>query len=157
LAAKPDDRVNLHATCIVLHGRAALIRGASGSGKSDLALRCIGLVPAAPWPGPALLVSDDQVIVTREGSRLMARPPPRLAGLIEVRGIGIVPVPYAGWGEVALLVDLDRGAVERLPDPMPLEEVLGIALPVLRLSPFEASAPLKLLSVLSRAGVASAP
>ncbi len=157
MAATPDDRVNLHATCIVLHGRAALIRGGSGTGKSDLALRCIGLVPAPPWPGPAMLLADDRVDVTREAGRLVARPPASLTGLIEVRGVGILPVPYVGRGDVALIADLDAPAGPRLPDPWPSEHLLGISVPILALRAFEASAPLKLLCALAKCSVASAP
>ncbi len=77
--------------------------------------------------------------------------PQSLAGRLEVRGLGIIPV--SAWVEAAeavLLVDLvEAGAVERYPDPWPLERLLGFELPVLRLWAFAASAPLKLLAALA--------
>lgn len=101
-----------------------LLAGPPGSGKSDLALRLLsrGFV----------LVADDRVDV--EGG--MARPPPGLAGLLEVRGLGIVRLPYAAESRLALIAELDQAV--RLPTPA-RDPVLG--LPVIRVTPFAASAP----------------
>ena len=77
----------LHATAVALDGQAVLLLGPSGSGKSDLALRLV----AAGWR----LVADDRVVVTPNGDHLFASAPPRLTGLMEVRGVGIVPEPTA--------------------------------------------------------------
>jgi serine kinase of HPr protein (carbohydrate metabolism regulator) len=132
----------VYGTCLTLGTRAALLRGSSGSGKSDLALR---FILEAPPTIDAALEADDQVLVAREGDKLFARPPATIAGLIEVRGIGIVPLPYRE-AELRLLIDLvDSADIPRLPVVGEERgELCGISLPVLRLAPFEASAPLKL-------------
>lgn len=100
-------RVVLHASCVALQGRGLLICGASGSGKSALALTLMAL--------GAGLVADDRVIVTRQGARLMAAPPQRLLGLIEARGIGLLNAEPQGPAALALAVDLDRTEPARLP------------------------------------------
>ena len=126
----------IHASCIAVEGRAILLRGPSGSGKSDLALRLID--------AGATLVADDQVVLETIGSELFASPPVPLAGKIEVRGIGIVEDQPWRRAPVALVVDLVRpDRVERLPEPQTclLE---GVDLPCLALAAFEASAPVKI-------------
>jgi HPr kinase/phosphorylase len=132
--------VNLHATCIAIDGAAVLLRGASGSGKSDLALRLID--------EGAILVADDRTDLVREGGALVASPPPAIAGKIEVRGVGIIDAPSLARAPIRLLVDLTSpDVVVRFPDPRQ-EELLGVALPVIALAPFEASAPAKLRAAL---------
>lgn len=145
-----DDATEIvHATAVALGGRAALICGAPGSGKSDLALRCLAIAPTALIPSPAVLVSDDQVVVSNQGGHLMASPPATICGKLEVRGLGIMAVPFAAHAELALIVDLtDPLKIERLPDPAPTSDLIGIRLPLLRLAPFEAAAPVKLLLAL---------
>lgn len=127
-----------------------MIRGASGAGKSDLALRCIAL-PASPLlPTSAELVADDRVVLTSDGNKVRVEPPNTLAGRMEVRGLGIMTMPYVPWAFVELVVDLTAPAdVDRLPDPPLRANLLGIDLPLLRLAPFEASAPVKLLLALA--------
>lgn len=123
-----------------------LLRGPSGSGKSDLALRMID--------AGALLVADDRVELRVDQGRLMARAPAALAGLLEVRGVGLMPMPAVAEAEVGLVVDLvPREAVERLPDEE-AAELLGRAVPRLALYPFDASTPakLKLAATAARAG-----
>lgn len=140
----------VHATCVALQApgkrwRAVLLRGPSGAGKSDLALRLVDR--------GARLVADDQTALTRQGRRLVGTPPDMLAGLLEVRGVGIVRLGRAqlhARAPIALLVDLvppDR--IERLPDPA-RENLLGVDLPVVALTPFEASAPVKLRLALTQ-------
>jgi RNase adaptor protein for sRNA GlmZ degradation len=143
----------MHATCVALGGAAVLLRGPSGAGKSDLALRLI--------EEGARLVADDQVELAAEGGRLVARAPAAIAGKMEVRGVGIVPVAAEAAATVALIADLVTAAdVERLPEPAE-ETILGIAIARITLAPFEALAPAKLRLALAQAaghiGAAAAP
>lgn len=128
--------VTIHGTCVLVGGIGVLLRGPSGGGKSDVAVRLID--------DGALLVADDQVQVCMDGGRLMATAPAPLSGLIEVRGVGILPVPSAATAEIRLVVDLvpaDR--VERMPEPETVA-LMNHAVPHLALSPFDASTPAKL-------------
>lgn len=126
----------IHATCIALGQRGVLLRGESGSGKSDLALRLID--------NGAMLVADDQVAVTIRNGKPEARPPQTLAGLIEVRGFGIIRLPYRAPVTIVLAVTLvERDKVQRMPEPDTIE-IAGIALPHLLVAPFEASAVAKI-------------
>ena len=135
----------VHGTCVAFGRRGALLRGSPGSGKSDLALRFLAL-PGEGATRP-LLVADDQVWVEAGvNGALLASPPATLAGKIEVRGLGILELPFLAEAELALVCDLvDAKDVPRMP-PEPWEQVViaGIAVPALKLAPFEASAPLKL-------------
>jgi serine kinase of HPr protein (carbohydrate metabolism regulator) len=132
----PTDPILVHATAIAIDGRAVLLRGPSGAGKSDLALRLID--------GGARLVADDQVELRRAGERVVVTAPAAIAGLIEVRGLGILRVEAVAEATLALLVDLVPSAeVDRLPE-IRREDVLGVAAPTIALSPFEASAAAKL-------------
>lgn len=141
----------MHATAVALKAgrswRAVLLRGPSGAGKSDLALR---LVEAG-----GRLVADDQTELVRAAGRLVARPPATIAGLLEVRGVGIVHLPrrqLAAAAPVGLLVDLvPPERIERLPQPGG-ERLLGQVLPVLELAPFEASAVAKVRLALQQFG-----
>jgi HPr kinase/phosphorylase len=143
--------LTVHGTCVALSGRGALLRGKPGCGKSDLALRFIHrFEDGAHTHGIGGLIADDQVVLSREGERIVARAPVTIAGKLEVRGIGIVEITALGCASLSLMADLvSRDAVPRLPpDPLPCEDVLGIAVPVIRLDPFEPSAPIKLLLAL---------
>jgi serine kinase of HPr protein (carbohydrate metabolism regulator) len=149
-----DDAPELvHGTCVALGRTAALLRGAPGSGKSDLALRFLFLARRGPAALEApILVADDQVCLTRKGTHLLARAPDGIRGRIEVRGVGIVDVKSLEEAELALVVDLvPAGEVERLPDGDATVRLLGVEVPLVRLSPWEASAPIKLAVVLARA------
>lgn len=126
----------IHGTCVDVSGCGVLLLGRSGSGKSDLALRLID--------GGARLVSDDQVQLRADGETVIAAPPVPLAGLLEVRGIGILRVPAVAASVVRLVVELvAREQVERLPEPA---DCVLVGRPVrrLRLAPFEASAAAKI-------------
>ncbi len=142
------DKQLIHATCVALEGPGGpcgvLLRGPSGSGKSDLALRLIDQ--------GARLVADDQCeLSARAPARIVARAPAVLAGRIEARGLGIVEAPRLAEVSVALIVDLVPGdTVERLPEPAE-ETILGVALPRIALDPFEASTPAKLRLALAPA------
>jgi HPr kinase/phosphorylase len=122
-----------------------LIRGSSGAGKSDLALRCLHMPVGPHLPEPFLLVADDQVCLTPDGQGLLASAPPQIRGKLEVRGVGIVDVETCSRARLQLVVDLvaaDR--IERLPQ-IETCEIYGVRLPRAWLNPFEASAPIKLL------------
>ena len=142
----------VHGTCVALGRRGVLLRGGAGSGKSDLALRFMALPSeGALCPG---LVADDQVYVTANpDGTLTASAPPTIAGKIEVRGLGIMPVPFLPEAELVLVCDLaGSNDVPRMPPELEKTTVLaGVPLPTLRLAPFEASAPLKLKMALLRA------
>jgi serine kinase of HPr protein (carbohydrate metabolism regulator) len=146
-----DGPENLHGTAIALGANAVLIRGAPGSGKSDLALRCLAMAPTALIPGPAVLVADDRVDVSRGGSGLVASAPASIKGKLEVRGQGIVTVPYVESAALVMVADLVAAEhVARLPDPPAKVELLGNFLPLLLLAPFEAAAAAKLLLALAQ-------
>jgi HPr kinase/phosphorylase len=127
--------IQIHASCVELGGTGVLLLGESGSGKSDLALRLID--------AGGRLVADDRTDLNRRDGRLMASPPAPIAGRIEIRGLGIVPLTHVAEAPVALAIDLvapDR--VERLP-AMQSRAWLGVDVPLLALAPFEASAAAK--------------
>jgi serine kinase of HPr protein (carbohydrate metabolism regulator) len=124
----------LHASSVAIGGKAVLIVGPSGSGKSDLALRLIDR--------GATLISDDQTLARLNGDNLIASSIGTIKGKIEVRGIGIVEMPSLSDIPIALIIDL-RGAVERFPLDTGARNIAGRMVPVVALSPFEASAPIK--------------
>tara|TARA_R110000744_G_scaffold148683_1_gene261746 strand:- start:516 stop:950 length:435 start_codon:yes stop_codon:yes gene_type:complete len=97
----------LHATAVAVDGRAALILGASGAGKSSLALQLMAL--------GAVLVADDRTVVQRDGSHIVADVPDTLRGLIEARGVGILNATCAGPVPVSVVIDLDQTETQRLP------------------------------------------
>lgn len=122
-------------TVVSIDGRGVLLRGPSGSGKSDLALRLID--------AGAGLVADDRVEVVREGDRLVARAPDSLSGQMEVRGIGIVIVQAVQRAGLVLVVDLvPLEQVPRMPDPGRWTH-LGVSVPLITLHAFEPSAMAK--------------
>jgi HPr kinase/phosphorylase len=135
-------RLQIHASCVALAGAGVLLRGAPGSGKSDLALRLVD--------GGALLVADDLCEIRREGERLLADLPaavdPSFRGRIALRGIGFLTLPYAGATPLSLIADLAPRAVPGAVDHDSLGEAvyLGIALLRIVLDPFQASAAARL-------------
>ncbi|WP_343525262.1 HPr kinase/phosphatase C-terminal domain-containing protein [Sphingomonas sp.] len=135
----PPDAVLIHATCVTIEGVGVLLRGPSGSGKSDLALRLIDR--------GAELVADDYVHAVAEADGLRVTVPETIAGLIEVRGVGILPRPNRSHATVALVIDL--GEEERLPDPT-TTIIAGVTLPCHRLNPLPASAVIKVELLLAR-------
>ena len=114
------------ATCVAINGRAVLIEGAPGSGKSSLALALIDR--------GAGLVGDDGVTLQPRGGRLYASPPPNIAGLLEVRNLGLLEFPTVGDVPVALVVRLDPTA-ERFVEEAERMELGGVELPLVRLWP----------------------
>lgn len=117
----PAHETVVHATCVALERRAALIRGAAGQGKSGLALQLIAL--------GASLVADDRTQLWRDGDRLMADAPDTIRGRIEARGLGILHLPAAGPTPVACVIDMDRDEDARLP-PLAQASMMGLSLPV---------------------------
>jgi serine kinase of HPr protein (carbohydrate metabolism regulator) len=105
---------SIHASCVLVGPGAVLIRGPSGSGKSRLALLLLQAAESGVLKF-ARLVADDRTIVEVHHGRLLARPPQELAGLLEIRGTGIVRVPFEPLAVVDLVVDL-AGESERMPD-----------------------------------------
>ena len=150
----PDAAELVHGTCVALGRSAALLRGPSGSGKSDLALRFLFLARRGPAAlEPPTLIADDQVRVRREGAALLVEAPPTLRGKLEVRGLGIVDMKFASQAELVLVVDLVAAAseVERMPDTDASGRLLGVDVPAIRLWAAEPSAPIKLALALARA------
>src|SRR5687767_9390707 len=134
-----------HASTVAVDGRAVLISGPSGSGKSDLALRMLdrGFV----------LVSDDQTIVRKSGSRLLASAPAPIKGKLEIRGIGIVEMDTKDDVPVALVVELTSD-IERLPDDSRERLILEVKVPFITVDALTASAPSKVAVALDRLGLA---
>lgn len=126
---------------VVIDQHAVLLRGSSGSGRSDLALRLID--------EGAKLISDEQVELRRDAHRLFVGPvpamPSELKGMIEVRGMGIVPMPHIEDSQpLSWVVDMaPMSEIERMP-LAETAEYLGISIPLLKLDPFAISATAKL-------------
>jgi serine kinase of HPr protein (carbohydrate metabolism regulator) len=119
----------IHASAVLVGARALLIRGPSGSGKSRLALALIeaGRAGALRF---ARLVADDRIYLEAAGGRLLARPPDALAGLIEVRGAGLLRLPHEASAVIGLVIDLAADNASRLPVPAERKtEIAGISLP----------------------------
>lgn len=131
----------VHATCVAIDGRAVLIEGRSGGGKSDLALRLIDR--------GATLVADEQVVCQRHDGGLIASPPSHAAGRIEVRGLGWVEMPHAERVPVALLVAILDSPPHAMDDARG-RRIAGMDVPVLPLAVLESSAPIKVELALRR-------
>ena len=135
---------NLHASTVALDGRAVVIVGPSGSGKSDLALRLLdrGFV----------LVSDDRTIVRNADGRVIAAAPDTIRGKLEIRGVGIVDMPSVDDMPVALVVELTSD-ITRLPDDSRVRNIMGIGIPLISVDAMTASAPSKVAVALERLGL----
>ena len=124
--------------------RGALVVGEAGAGKSDLMMRALG--------SGFRLAADDRVLVWRSGGAVYGRAPDPLAGLIELRGVGVVQEPAVPLAEIGLIVRCQPSqGIDRLPDAE-FEDLAGVAVPRLRLCALEASAPAKLGRALIRLG-----
>lgn len=139
----------LHATSVLIDGRVLLLSGQSGRGKSDLALRLIDR--------GALLIADDYTGLEARGGILYASAPPRIAGRIEVRGLGLVDMAYGGEGPVALMLDLDTIPGRMADERLPTKTLCGIAVPELAFAALEASAPIKAEQALRMFGLETRP
>ncbi|MFD0985526.1 HPr kinase/phosphorylase [Methyloligella solikamskensis] len=140
----------LYGTCVAFGQNAILLRGRSGAGKSDLALRCLALQDPK---FPPMLVSDDQVRVAPDADGgVTAAPPERLAGKMEVRGLGIVEMPYLPQARLMVICDLvpDEEVPRMLPEQPQTASVVGASLPIIKLAAFHPSSALKVkLAVLA--------
>lgn len=141
----------IHATAVLVGARAVLIRGEPGSGKSRLALR---LLETAGREFPFVrLVGDDRVYLEGRAGRLVARPPQELAGLLEIRGTGIVRVPFEAAAVVGLVVDLGQ-PIDRMPAAEGRKTVVqGVTLPRLAVPPGADPLPLAVAVGLGRFGL----
>ena len=134
----------LHCSTVALDGRAVMISGPSGSGKSDLALRLLDR--------GFTLVSDDQTIVRKDKERVLAAAPPTIRGKLEVRGVGIVDIETIDDVPLALVVELTSD-IQRLPDDSRERLVLDVKLPLISVDAMTASAPSKVALALERLGL----
>ena len=134
----------LHASTVALDGRAVMISGPSGSGKSDLALRLLDR--------GFILVSDDQTLVRKDSGRVLASAPPTIRGKLEIRGVGIVDMETVDNVPVALFVELTSD-IQRLPDDSRERLVLDVKLPLISVDAMTASAPSKVALALDRLGL----
>ena len=133
----------IHASTVAIQRRGVLIVGASGRGKSDLALRLIDR--------GAMLVSDDYTVLEPIDGRLRASPPANIAGQMEIRGVGIVAMESVADVPVWLLVDLDH-TPQRMPESQETATIAGVAVPLLALDAHGASAPIKVELALKALG-----
>ena len=132
---------NIHATCISIKKKGVLFLGKSGAGKSDLALKLMAY-------NKAKLVADDRVDLQICNKRLKASCPENIKGLLEVRNVGIIKVKHVKSAFVELVVELKTTPQERLPDKK-FYEFENLKIPLIKLNPFENSAPVKILAALS--------
>jgi HPr kinase/phosphorylase len=122
----------IHASAVLFGRRGILIRGPSGSGKSRLALSLLRSAGA----GLGRLVGDDRIHLEAVHGRLLMRPATALAGLIEIRGLGIVRMPHEAMAVAHLVVDLEAADAARLPEPAAMRaDVLGVRLARLPVAP----------------------
>jgi HPr kinase/phosphorylase len=145
----------VHASAVKVGDRAVLIRGPSGSGKSRLALDLILAGRAGQLP-PAILVGDDRVHLATDGEKCWVRPARELAGLIEIRGLGIRRLDHAGEAVVGLVVDLAAIDAERLPPPEALEiDLSGVKIPRIPVDPSFNPLPLVVAALTTTASSSS--
>jgi serine kinase of HPr protein (carbohydrate metabolism regulator) len=150
------DKPTVHASAVLVGERAVLIRGPSGSGKSRLAFELIlagrtGQIPAA------VLVGDDRVHLDTSGGNLMVRPARELAGLIEIRGLGIRRIEHVGEAAVGLVVDLGAEDAERLPAAEALTvQIDGVKIPRIPVNLRYSALPLIVAALTTTDGVPAA-
>lgn len=150
-----EASTSIHASAVLVGDRAVLIRGPSGSGKSRLAFDLI-LAGRAGQIAASRLVGDDRVHVWQHGGELLMRPAPALAGLIEIRGLGIRRCDYVSEARVGLVVDLDADDAERLPRPDALQtRIDGILIPRLPVKRGFAGLPLVIAALTMTANSSS--
>lgn len=134
----------LHASTVAIDGRAVVITGLSGAGKSDLALQLIDR--------GFTLVADDQTIVQKRGDRLYASPPATIRGKLEVRGLGIMTMPVVDQCAVALVVEL-ASEIQRFPRESQERLICGLSVPLISIDARTASAASKIVLALDHFGL----
>jgi HPr kinase/phosphorylase len=151
-----DPTGTVHASAVLVGDRAVLIRGPSGSGKSRLAFNLILAGRTGQTP-PAVLVGDDRVHLDTSAGNLTVRPAPALAGLIEIRGLGIRRIDHAAEAKVGLVVDLSAGDARRLPAPEALfERISGVLIPRIPVEAGYDPLPLIVAALTTTAGTGNA-
>jgi HPr kinase/phosphorylase len=151
-----DNGPSVHASAVLVENRAVLIRGPSGSGKSRLAFDLILAGRSGQIP-PAVLVGDDRVYLEASGGQIVVRPAPELAGLIEIRGLGIRRCGFTGEAVVGLVVDLAAADAERLPAPEALlTRIYGVIIPRIPMERRYAALPVVVAALTTTASSARA-
>lgn len=146
---------SVHASAVKVGSRAVLIRGPSGSGKSRLAFDLILYGRSGQLP-PAVLVGDDRVRLDTGAKQLLVRPVGELAGLIEIRGLGIRRCDFVGEAEVGLVVDLAAADAERLPPPEALQtSIFGVKIPRIPVASDFSPLPLVVAALTTASGLPS--
>ena len=143
----PSASPTIHASAVLVGPKAVLIRGPSGAGKSRLAWDLIQAAAQNALPF-ARLVADDRAFVETHGGRLLVRPAPALAGMLEIHGLGIRRLAYEPVATVGLVVDLAAEDATRLPAPEAGKTAIsGVSLPRLGVAAGQAALPLVLASL----------
>ncbi len=143
-----EGEPTIHASAVLIGAGALLVRGPAGSGKSRLVLRLIQAAMGGPLMF-ARLVADDRLYLRPVNGRLLASPPEQLAGLIEVRGLGLRRLPHEPIAVVSKVLDLDAEGTERMPDQAAIEVVIaGVSLPRLAVARGIDAYPLILASLM---------
>jgi serine kinase of HPr protein (carbohydrate metabolism regulator) len=138
------ENSTIHASAVLIGAKAVLIRGPSGSGKSQLVWNLLQAAERGTLPF-ARLVVDDRALVEAHGGRLLVRPAPTLAGMIEIYGLGVRKLPFEPVAEVGLVVDLAAEDADRLPaEKAEKTSISGVSLPRLTVAAGMAALPLVL-------------
>lgn len=143
-----NDVKSIHGSCVAIGQYAALLRGESGSGKSDLTLRFLNLTKPNGEAPDYSLVADDRVIISNQNGKLIARSPDTIRGKIEIRGVGLISFKSIAQAELRIIVDLVPG--EQVPrmqypfDETSYIDLEGVMTPCIKMYPFETSAAIKL-------------
>jgi HPr kinase/phosphorylase len=136
------EAASVHASAVMVGDRAVLIRGPSGAGKSRLAFDLI-LAGRGGQIAPTVLVGDDRVQLEASGGQLVVRPARQLAGLIEIRGLGIRRCDFVEQAIVSMVIDLSAADAERLPPPETLQtHIYGVTIPRIPVAPAYSALPL---------------
>ncbi len=153
----PDPDHSIHASAVLIGNQAALIRGPSGSGKSRLAFDLIVAGLAGQIPSTTL-VGDDRIHLALRNSKIVARGAPGLAGLIEIRGLGLRRCDFTAEAPVGFIVDLAADDAERMPPPEAFRAaILGIEIPRIPVGSGFQPLPLVIAALLTGPGSAPEP